>query len=131
VTEIAKEFRERKIPCDVIWMDIHYMNGYRIFTFCPKEFPNPKKLNEQLHSLGYRSVWMIDPGVKKEDGEVTYDSGAREDHWVLNPDLSPYQGHVWPGLCAFPDYTMEKTREWWGDLYKNFLTKELMGCGMI
>lgn len=31
--QIAKTFREKKIPCDVVWMDIDYMDGFRCFTF--------------------------------------------------------------------------------------------------
>ncbi|MQL68208.1 hypothetical protein Taro_000487 [Colocasia esculenta] len=31
--EIAKTFWEKGIPCDVIWMDIDYMDGFRCFTF--------------------------------------------------------------------------------------------------
>ena len=39
-----------------------------------------------------------------------------------NPDLPAdmYGGNVWPGLCAFPDYTSEKTSKWWASLYKDF-----------
>jgi alpha-glucosidase (family GH31 glycosyl hydrolase) len=36
--QIAKTFREKGLPCDVIWMDIDYMDGFRCFTFdkaCP------------------------------------------------------------------------------------------------
>ncbi|CAK9179426.1 unnamed protein product [Ilex paraguariensis] len=33
VREIARTFREKGIPCDVLWMDIDYMNGFRCFTF--------------------------------------------------------------------------------------------------
>lgn len=31
--QVAKTFREKSIPCDVIWMDIDYMDGFRCFTF--------------------------------------------------------------------------------------------------
>lgn len=31
--QIARTFREKNIPCDVIWMDIDYMDGFRCFTF--------------------------------------------------------------------------------------------------
>jgi alpha-glucosidase (family GH31 glycosyl hydrolase) len=30
---VAATFREKKIPCDVVWMDIDYMEGFKCFTF--------------------------------------------------------------------------------------------------
>ncbi|CAN6461290.1 unnamed protein product [Victoria cruziana] len=33
VLQVAKTFREKCIPCDVIWIDIDYMDGFRCFTF--------------------------------------------------------------------------------------------------
>ena len=68
VMEVADLLRQHQIPSDVIWMDIDYMDGYRIFTFNPKEFPNPKRLNDYLHSRDFKAVYMIDPGVKAEPG---------------------------------------------------------------
>lgn len=53
VEKIAKGFRERNIPCDVIWIDIHYMDKYKCFTFDPERFPNPKQLNDTLHECLY------------------------------------------------------------------------------
>ena len=68
VKEIADTFRIKAIPCDVIWMDIHYMDDYKIFTFSPKRFPEPENTNAYLHRKGFKSVWMIDPGVGKQEG---------------------------------------------------------------
>jgi alpha-glucosidase len=127
VREIASEFRKRHLPCDVIWLDIHYMNGYRIFTFDPKRFPNPKATNDYLHRNGFHSVWMIDPGVKAERGYFVYDSGSARHLWVQKADGKDYQGEVWPGMCVFPDFTMPDTRHWWGDLYKDFIAKDIDG----
>lgn len=31
--QICRTFREKGIPCDAIWMDIDYMDGFRCFTF--------------------------------------------------------------------------------------------------
>jgi alpha-glucosidase len=38
VRELAREFRDRRIPCDVIHLDIDYMSGYRVFTWSTKRF---------------------------------------------------------------------------------------------
>ncbi len=127
VREIADTFREKKIPCDVIWMDIDYMDGFRIFTFNPDGFPNPKKLNRYLHDLGYHSVWMIDPGVKVDSDYDVYRSGSRKDVWVKTAGGEEYHGDTWPGACAFPDFTSPDVRKWWGGLYKDFMAQGVDG----
>jgi alpha-glucosidase len=127
VREIADEFRKRRLPCDVIWMDIHYMKGYRVFTFDPKRFPDPKATNDYLHTKGFHSVWMIDPGVKAEPGYSVYDSGNRRGVWVKGSSGQDYKGEVWPGMCVFPDFTMPETRLWWADLYQDFISKGVDG----
>ena len=127
VREIANTFRAKNIPCDVIWMDIDYMDGYRIFTFSPAAFPNPKALNDELHGKGFHTVYMIDPGVKVENGYSIYDSGTQNDIWVKRPNGQVYQGKVWPGYCAFPDFTIPKARTWWAGLYRDFLAKGIDG----
>ncbi|MFO0834322.1 MAG: glycoside hydrolase family 31 protein [Phycisphaerales bacterium] len=125
VREIAREFRTRRIPCDVIWMDIDYMQGFRCFTFDPEKFPDPAKLGDDLHAQGFRGVWMIDPGIKVDPSYDVYAQGRAGDHFVGACDAGEYHGSVWPGPCAFPDFTRESTRRWWGDLYKDFIA-----CGI-
>ncbi|MFB6343512.1 TIM-barrel domain-containing protein [Saccharicrinis sp. FJH62] len=127
VKEIADTFRLKQIPCDVIWMDIHYMDAYKIFTFSPERFPNPENTNAYLHNKGYKSVWMIDPGVAKEDGYSVYDSGTEKDVWVKTKDNKNYVGNVWPGPCVFPDFTQEKTQAWWSALYKDYMATGIDG----
>ncbi|HEY1581582.1 MAG TPA: TIM-barrel domain-containing protein [Chthoniobacterales bacterium] len=127
VREIADQFRARRLPCDVIWLDIHYMDGYRSFTFDPERFPDPKSTNDYLHAHGFHSVWMIDPGVKKNPGYFVYDSGTRRDLWVRTKNDQTFLGEVWPGTCVFPDFTMPTTRQWWAGLYKDYLAKGVDG----
>ena len=124
---IADTMRQKNIPCDVLWLDIEYMDDYKIFTFDEKRFPDPEGLNEDLHKLDFKAVWMIDPGVKKEKGYDVYDSGDAGDHWVLDKNGKEFNGEVWPGQCAFPDYTRPETREWWAGLYDGFLQRGIDG----
>ncbi len=127
VMEIADEFRNRKIPCDVIWMDINYMDRYKIFTFDPAGFSDPEQLNETLHGKDFKSVYMIDPGVKKEAGYFVYDQGSEGNHWVQTSSGQEFNGDVWPGACAFPDFTRPETCAWWGGLYKDFMALGIDG----
>jgi alpha-glucosidase len=121
VKQIASEFRRRKIPCDVLWMDIDYMDGYRIFTFDPKGFPDPGAVNRFLHERDFKSIWMIDPGVKKDPGYSVYESGNDHDVWVKSADGKAYVGKVWPGDCQFPDFTRPDVRGWWSKMVEKFV----------
>lgn len=127
VIEVADTFRIKRIPCDVMWMDIDYMDGYCIFTFNPQTFPDPAALNRDLHIRGFHSAWMIDPGAKVDSTYFVYKSGTANDVWVKTAQGKEFHGDAWPGACAFPDFTQPKTVRWWADLYKDFLDKGVDG----
>ena len=124
---IADTLRSHRIPCDVIWMDIHYMDGYRIFTFNPEGFSDPKGLNDYLHNLDFKTVYMIDPGVKAEEGYFVDDQGREGDYFVHDGKGEAYHGKVWPGECHFPDFTRPEVRTWWAGLYKDFMATGIDG----
>ncbi|XP_068634479.1 uncharacterized protein [Aristolochia californica] len=127
VRKIAETFRMKGIPCDVIWMDIDYMDGFRCFTFDQKRFPDPKTLANDLNNDGFKAIWMLDPGIKQEEGYFVYDSGTENDVWIQQADGRPYVGEVWPGPCVFPDFTQEKVRSWWAKLVKDFIANGVDG----
>ncbi|HEY6913342.1 MAG TPA: TIM-barrel domain-containing protein, partial [Paludibacter sp.] len=127
IKEIADTLRMKKLPCDVIWMDIDYMDKFKIFTFDKVKIPDPKGVNDYLHTKGFHSVWMIDPGVKVEKDYPVYESGSKGNHWVQTPDGKEFNGSVWPGPCSFPDFTRPETRSWWGGLYKDYMATGIDG----
>ncbi|KAB2093395.1 hypothetical protein ES319_A02G092400v1 [Gossypium barbadense] len=127
VLEISRKFREKGIPCDVIWMDIDYMDGFRCFTFDKERFPDPKSLVKDLHNIGFKAIWMLDPGIKHEEGYFVYDSGSKHDVWIQKADGKPFVGDVWPGPCVFPDFTQSKARAWWTNLVKDFISNGVDG----
>ncbi|KAG0617198.1 hypothetical protein M758_5G172100 [Ceratodon purpureus] len=121
VSKIAQTFREKKMPCDVIWMDIDYMQAFKCFTFDKDAFPDAKALSNQLHSIGFKGIWMLDPGIKVEDNYEVYESGNEADVWVQSQSGKPYIGECWPGPVVFPDFTNKKVRKWWSKLVKKFV----------
>lgn len=110
---IANTFRQKKIPADVIVLDIHYMDKYKIFTWDNQNFPDASSLIQYLKSQNFEVVLMCDPGIKIETGYDAYDDGLRKDVFVKYPDGENYSGQVWPGWCHFPDFTNPKVRSWW------------------
>ncbi len=127
VREIAQNFRSRKIPCDVIYLDIHYMDAYKCFTWDNTRFPDPKQMTTDLAKNGFKVVTIVDPGIKKEDGYWVYDEGMKGNHFAKYPDGKPFVGTVWPGACVFPDFTKNDSRDWWGSLYKSLVDVGIKG----
>ncbi|HUT80493.1 MAG TPA: TIM-barrel domain-containing protein [Candidatus Bathyarchaeia archaeon] len=127
VREIARNFREKEIPCDSIHLDIDYMDGFRCFTWNNERFPDPKKMISDLRDDGFKMIIMTDPGLKADpDWSIYQDCIAKDFHCKL-PDGKPYLGKVWPGKCIFPDFTNLDVRVWWGKLYKDYIDLGIEG----
>ncbi|HXJ92265.1 MAG TPA: glycoside hydrolase family 31 protein [Terriglobia bacterium] len=124
---IADNFRIRHIPCDAIFLDIHYMDGYRIFTWDKSRFPDPAALTGYLHDQGFHVVTIIDPGVKQDPNYFAYQQGIAGNDFAKLPDGKVFIGKVWPGESAFPDFTWDRVREWWGTLFKGLLADGVNG----
>lgn len=118
VEEVAAKLRELKIPCDVIYLDIHYMDGYRVFTWDPERFPDPRRMIERLHRQGFRVVTIVDPGVKTDPDYHAFAEASARDLFLEASNGEPYVGEVWPGAAAFPDFSSGKTRTWWAEAHR-------------
>jgi alpha-glucosidase len=116
--ELADAFREKDIPCDVIHLDIDYMDGYRVFTWDKKKFADPEKTLKELKQQGFKVVTIIDPGVKKDKGYVICDEGLEHRYFATDKDGVPYVNRVWPGDSLYPDFSNDRVREWWASKQK-------------
>lgn len=115
VMSVAREMRRRDIPADVLYLDIDYMDGYRVFTWSPTAFPHPKATLDSLSSIGFKVVAIVDPGVKVDSAYRIYQEGLARNAFLKTPDGAPALGKVWPGTSAFPDFSRDSVRRWWGD----------------
>jgi alpha-glucosidase len=121
VRAVTKGFRDRKIPCDAIYLDIDYMDGYRCFTWNRKYFPDPKKMVKELAADGFKTVVIIDPGIRVDDNYSVFREGKKNRYFCRRSDDYFMEGHVWPGRCQFPDFTNPEVREWWGGLFDELI----------
>lgn len=124
VREIADTFRSKQIPCDAIYLDIDYMDGYRCFTWNKEHFPDPKAMISDLKADGFQTVVMIDPGLKVDDDYWVYESGLENEVYCERTSGELMKGPVWPPVCVFPDYTRPDVRAWWGKLYKELYNEQ-------
>ncbi|MDB5114999.1 MAG: alpha-glucosidase [Mucilaginibacter sp.] len=114
VLNVARKFREKNIPADVMYCDIDYMDGFKIFTWNKETFPDPKGMIDELKAMNFRLVTIVDPGIKIEEGYKEYDEGIANNYFATYPNGELYTASVWPGRCHFPDFLNEEVREWWG-----------------
>ena len=149
VEEVVRQYRERELPLDVIYLDIHYMNGYRVFTFDPSRFPDPKGLIERLDKQGVKTVVIVDPGVKYQPSSpltisrgraspnpeldrqdqryYVFDQGTENNYFQRRKNGQLFIPRVWPGDSVFVDFTLPDARRWWGDLHRAYTDNGVAG----
>ena len=117
---LDEAFSAHEFPCDGLWLDIDYMDRYKVFTTSPEHFGDRSAELKALEENGRRVVPILDPGVKVEDGYEVAASGLAAGIYCLNPEGKPYVGFVWPGRTWFPDFSMPEGRGWWAGYAKQF-----------
>jgi alpha-glucosidase len=127
VLQIVRRLRERNHPCDAIWLDIDYMDGYRNFTWNAEKFPDPAQMINDMHKQGIRLVTIIDPGTRVDENYSVYKQGIVHDYFCRYQSGELFTGSVWPGVCVFPDFSRSEVRNWWGNNYQTLLEQGVDG----
>ena len=133
VEQVAARYRADDLPLDAIHLDIHYMDGYRDFTWNRERFPDPEGLTDRLRSQGIRVVNIVDPGIKVQapgSGYGVYDQGLAGDYFLKRKNGKPYIAQVWPGDAVFVDYTQPAAAKWWGGLFRAYTDAGVSGIWM-
>ena len=118
---LANTFRKLQIPCDAIYLDIDYMDGYRCFTWDLEKFPDPKKMICDLKDFGFKTIAIIDPGIKVDPDYHVWNEGIKNDYFCHRGNGPLMQAPVWPGECNFPDFTNPQVRAWWSGLFQDLI----------
>ncbi len=115
---IAEQYAEHDLPLDALWLDIDYMDAYKVFTFSTHRFPEPKRYITEMAEKGIKTVVIVDPGVKQEALYPIYETGHQQQLFVRNQRDEELVGEVWPRPVVWPDFSLEKTRRWWGECHR-------------
>ena len=126
---IANRLRSERIPADVLYLDIDYQLKNRPFTVDAERFPHFDQLIQDLKAQHLHTVLITDLHIADQPniGYKPFDEGMAGDHFVKNPDGSMYVAEVWPGKSVFPDFTRKTSRDWWGSLYQDFVSRGVAG----
>ena len=127
VERLVAKYREIDVPLDAFWLDIDYMDGYRVFTWNKDRYPDAPAMLKRLEDQGVKVITIIDPGVKEDPGYEVYDDGLEKQIFAITEAGDTYIGQVWPGDTAFPDFANEQAREWWGERNAEHVKSGLAG----
>ncbi|MEU8622847.1 glycoside hydrolase family 31 protein [Streptomyces sp. NPDC048623] len=127
VRRVVDGYRAHGLPLSVLHLDIDHYDGHRVFTVDRERFPDLPGLADELRERGVRLVSIVDPAVKAEPGDPVYDAGRAAGAFVRDDRGEEVRGVVWPGECAYPDFTDPAARDWWGGLYEERLKQGFSG----
>ncbi|MER7734538.1 glycoside hydrolase family 31 protein [Streptomyces erythrochromogenes] len=128
VRRVVAGYAARGLALSAVHLDIDHYDGHRVFTVDEDRFPDLPGLARELREQGVRLVSIVDPAVKAGDAlhaaGLTVGSGGA---FVRDARGREVRGEVWPGECAYPDFTDPAVREWWGGLYEERLAQGFSG----
>lgn len=120
---VAARFRSEDIPCDALYFDIDYMDGYRVFTKNEAAFGDMRSCLDELHREGFQSVCIIDPGVKIDPGYPVYEELVRNRAVLTGANGEPFEIVCWPGKAVLPDFLDHAVRERWAEMQRRWLAE--------
>jgi len=126
--EIVRDMRAYRIPCDVIWFDLHVLDRNRSFTTSPTAFPDFPAMVAEFHELGVRTVLIADLHIAQvPHGYAPYRVGREADAFVKGADGGEYVAKAWGGASVFPDFSWEPAARYWGDLFREAMDQGVDG----
>ena len=131
IAEVIANYSDAGIPLETMWTDIDYMYNRLIMTTDPDRFPVPRmrEIVDYLHDNDQHYIVMVDPAVAyqtERENNQPYDTflTARDEGLFLYKNGSIFQGVVWPGVTAFPDWFHPNTTQYWIDEFEKFFSPE-------
>mgnify|MGYP003505612482 CR=1 FL=1 len=115
---VQSGYRNNRLPLDMLYLDIDYMDNFKDFTIDEKKYKDFKKTISRLKDDKIRVIPIIDAGVKVEDGYEVYDEGMKNGYFCKDKDGKEFIVGVWPGRSVLPDFLNKDASKWFGDKYK-------------
>ncbi|XP_056354560.1 sucrase-isomaltase, intestinal [Oenanthe melanoleuca] len=136
IAQLVEEMKEARIPYDVQYSDIDYMERNLDFTLSPHFAGLPALINK-IKAEGMRFIIILDPAISgnETDSYPAFRRGVENNVFITWPDSNEIlYNKVWPFLpnveideslphdqvverfgahCAFPDFFRNSTAEWW------------------
>ena len=119
---VAKGYRERHLPIDVLVVDWFYFSEMGQMDMVPDKWPDPAAMNRELHQMGFQtmiSVWpRFNPGTRY------YDTVLKNGWFEKLADGTPTTGLPYDRAGSDIDTTNPDAARWfWSAIKQNFMDK--------
>jgi alpha-D-xyloside xylohydrolase len=123
VLAVAKGYRDRHLPADVLVVDWFYYSKMGQMDFDPKYWPDPKAMNKQLHDMGFETMISVWPRFVPED---RYYAELLTKGWLIHTaDGKPIDGKPYDIAGSDIDTTNPDAAKW----YWNVVRDNIIGAG--
>ena len=121
VLAVAKGYRERHLPADVLVVDWFYYTKMGQMDMNPKYWPDPKAMNKQLHDMGFETMISVWPRFVPED---RYYDQLLKNGWLIHlADGTPINGLPYDLAGSDIDTTNPDAAKWfWNVIHDNILS---------
>jgi alpha-glucosidase len=116
---IARTLRAQRVPADVLYLDIDYLDRLQMFSWNLDAFPNPFEMNALLGQLGFRRVNIMEPVI--HTGDRFWSALAQAGYFVKNQFGDALVNPIWYGTVSWLDFTKTEAARWYKDALKGFL----------
>jgi len=122
VLGVAKGYRDRHLPADVMVVDWFYYTKMGQMDFDPALWPDPAAMNKQLHDMGYQTMISVWP--RYVPGTRFYDLIQKNGWFEHLADGTPTNGLPYDRAGSDIDTTNPDAAKWyWGAIRDNILSK--------
>jgi alpha-glucosidase len=126
--DIAKGYRDRQIPCDIIYQDIGWTNYLQDFKWREGNYKDPVKMLSDLSAMGFKVIVSQDPVISQNNTPQWKEADSLG---FLVKDIRTGKSYdmpwPWGGNCGVVDFTNPAVADWWGDYQQKAINDGVRG----
>jgi len=108
-----------------VFLDIDFMDSYKLFTWSKDRFPSPQKFIDEVHARGVKVITIVDHSIRADQNYSIFRDGMGMYCELPNGEL--FVGKMWPGNSVYPDFFNERARAWWAKLISKWVSQGIDG----
>ena len=119
VLDVAKGYRQRHLPADMMVVDFLHYTKMGQMDFIPEDWPDPSDMNRQLHAMGFQSMVSVWP--RFEPGSRFYEFLSKKGWFEHLADGTPTDGLPYDRAGSIIDTTNPAAGRWFWDTIRDNL----------